>query len=313
VSSPFGPLVAIVDGGPLGVGSDQVDRLAPAFAEAGLEATVQPVATPRAATEAAARTLRAGGRFVVAVGGDAHVADVVNGMFADGATVVREPVIGVIAAGVPNDLVKSFGLPSDVEGAVGHLRGDNTYALDAIKIAATPRGPAGGEGPSDLRYAVNVAFVGLAARTQLRVAALPAALGRTRRFLGFWTGYLGSRAVRMRVEADMKTWEGRAFQVVIGNGQFADGGYRLSPRSYPGDGILDALVFHGPKSEAYTMLPAIFRHGDHIPHDHVKELRAKIRFAISSARPMPVVADGRLLGTTPATFQVVPGQLLMKL
>ena len=90
-----------------------------------------------------------------------------------------------------------------------------------------------------------------------------------------------------------KTIEARAWSVVIGNGQFADGGIRLSPRSFPGDGVLDALVFTGPKSDAYRMLPRIFRHGDHLPDPNIKELRAKLKIEIASPKPLPVVADGR--------------------
>ena len=41
------------------------------------------------------------------------------------------------------------------------------------------------------------------------------------------------------------------------------------------------------------------------PIDAIKELRAKIRFAIEADRPLAVVADGEPFGTTPATFQVV--------
>ena len=71
---------------------------------------------------------------------------------------------------------------------------------------------------------------------------------------------------------------------MIGNGQFADGGIRLSPRSFPGDGVLDALVFTGPKSDAYRMLPRIFRHGDHLPDPNIKELRAKLKIDVASPR-----------------------------
>ena len=110
----------------------------------------------------------------------------------------------------------------------------------------------------------------------------------------------------------MKKWEGQSFHVVIGNGQFASG-VRLSPRSFPGDGVLDALVFTGQKSDAYTMMPRIMRHGGHVPDDSIKELRAKVRFSVESEWPLAVVADGESLGTTPATFQVVAQQILLKL
>ena len=69
----------------------------------------------------------------------------------------------------------------------------------------------------------------------------------------------------------------------------------------------------GPRSGAYTQLPRLFRHGDHVPDPHIQELKAKILFEIRSERPLPVIADGVALGTTPVTFQIMPRSILFKL
>jgi diacylglycerol kinase family enzyme len=116
----------------------------------------------------------------------------------------------------------------------------------------------------------------------------------------------------MTIDHDTRTWEGRAWNVVVANAQFTSG-MRLSPRSFPGDGVLDALVFTGPRSGAYTQLPRLFRHGDHVPDPTIKELKARIRFDLRSERPLPVLADGVPLGTTPVAFQIVPRPILLKL
>ena len=114
------------------------------------------------------------------------------------------------------------------------------------------------------------------------------------------------------MKLDNREHELRAWSVIVGNGQF-DAGLRMSPRSFPGDGVLDVLAFVGPKGEAYRLLPRIFRHGDHIPDDGIKELRIRIAGRIDADRPMPVVIDGAPLGTTPVGFQVVPQPIRFKL
>jgi diacylglycerol kinase family enzyme len=253
-----------------------------------------------------AAALEQGYRFLAAVGDDATVQDVVNGMFRGGRPIVDEPVLGVVAANTRSDLPLSFGLPLDVEGAVKHLAGGNTYPFDVMKIAVTAPG-----GDRVVRYAHNVAEVGFHAAATIATGR-PARFANARRFLGFWRAYAVSPRRAVSIRTDRTTVETRAWSIVIGNGQFADGGIRMSPRSFPGDGVLDALIFTGPRSDAYRMLPRIFRHGDHLPDPHIKELRAKLTIDITTARPMPVVADGLRLGTTPVTFQVVPQQILLK-
>jgi diacylglycerol kinase (ATP) len=311
MTSPFGSLAVIAN--PLD-GNGRVGAELPALERALDERDLAyrlTVTSRRDETmSVAAAALDEGIRFVVAVGDDGTVQDVVNGMFRDGAPIMNDPVLGVVAATSGNDLVRSFGLPRDTEGGVQRLLGETTYPMDVMKITCRA---SGGDGEVT-RYAANVAQLGLGAQVAIRHGRLPAWLGeRGRSFLGFWGGYLRTRRRHVRVAYDTKTWEGSAFQVIVGNAQFAAGGLRMSPRSWPGDGVLDALVFTGQKSDAYTMMPRILRHGDHVPDPNITELRAKIRFAIEADRPLAVVADGTELGTTPATFQVIPQQILFKM
>jgi len=309
VTSPFGALAVIVDP-TAGEGrvASEVGAVERALAHRGLEHRIQVAEAPGDVSRLAAAALDEGYRYLAAVGDDGTVQDVVNGMFRDGRTIVDSPVLAVMAAGSGCDLVRSFGLPGDVDGASSHLMGENTYELDVMKIRARGR-----NGASEVRYAHNVAEIGLHASATAKAAGFPRWMGNGRRFVGFWAAYAGTRRAVLDVVVDGRPQQHRAWSVIVGNGQFADGGLRLSPRSFPGDGVLDALLFTGPKSDAYRLLPRIFRHGDHVPDPGIKELRARVALRIDGPRPLPVVADGSVLGTTPVTFQVVPRQILLKL
>jgi diacylglycerol kinase (ATP) len=309
VISPFGALAVIVDP-TAGEGrvAAEVGAVERALAHRGLEHRIQVAEVPGDVSRLATAALDEGYRYLAAVGDDGTVQDVVNGMFRDGRTIVDSPVLAVMAAGSGCDLVRSFGLPGDVDGASSHLMGENTYELDVMKITARGR-----NGSTEVRYAHNVAEVGLHASATARAAGFPRWMGNGRRFVGFWAAYAGTRRAVLDVVVDGRPQQHRAWSVIVGNGQFADGGLRLSPRSFPGDGVLDALLFTGPKSDAYRLLPRIFRHGDHVPDPGIKELRARVALRIDGPRPLRVVADGSVLGTTPVTFQVVPRQIRLKL
>jgi diacylglycerol kinase family enzyme len=314
-ASAYGPLTVIAN--PHAGGGSVADRLP--LLERELERHDLPhrlrVLERREDAAAVAReSLAAGGRFLVSVGGDGTLQTLLGGVFDDGRAVAEEVVIGVVPAGARCDLLRSFGLPGDVEGAVAHLVGENVYPFDVAKVTCA------GDGDERItRYCHNVAVAGFGAAVARRVRRLPPWAGRLRPFLGFWIELARARRPRVTVAADARSYEGPAYEVVIANGQFAGGdlygdrGVRLSPRSFPGDGVLDALVFTGPRSDAYRMLPRIYRHGDHVPDPHIRELRARIRIGLDAERPLPIVADGEPLGWTPATFQVLSGQILLKL
>ena len=309
MTSPFGTLHVLVDalaGG--GAVRAKLPGLERALAVRGLDYTLVVATTPAELRERATRALKEGGRYIVAVGSDATVHHVINGMFADGEPIVEDPVIGVVGAGARCDIMRTMGIPDDFEMTVDRLAGDSTYPFDVMKITYTDE-----YGDRGTTYGHNIVEVGLGGRVAESAERFPSWLGNGRQFLGFWSAWLRSRPASVKVDADRRTFEGKAFNVVVANAQYTGGGVRISPRSFPGDGVLDALVFTGPRSDAYTMLPRIYRHGGHIPDPNIKEFRAKIRVAVDAPKPWPVVVDQIVIGTTPVTMQIVPQRILMKL
>ena len=249
--------------------------------------------------------LEAGERFVVAVGGDGTVHEVVNGMLPEGRPLAHDAVLGVVAAGSGSDFVKTFGLPGDSVRAVRHLAGDRTYQIDAVRVSYRD-----GDGQGH-RCFVNIGEAGLGAAVVRRAARLPRRMRGGRYFVGFWIELARYRPGEIRLRADRKEWTGRAVNVIVANCQFFGNGMRISPRSYPGDGLLDVQINHGPKSEAFTLLPKIYR-GEHVPHPHIKELRGAV-VEVEGDRPLALEADGESLGTTPARFEILPQVLTLKI
>ncbi len=306
MASPFGDLVVIANPhagrGRVGAELPELERQ---LLSRRLGYRIEETRGPGDASRAAREALEAGERFIVAVGGDGTVHEVVNGMVVDDRAVAEDAVLGVVAAGSGCDFVRTFGLPGDVPRAAGHLEGERIYRIDVVR-AEYQR-----DGRSVVRYVPNIAEVGLGAAVVERAQRLPRRLGRSRYFWSFWLSVKRYRPGEIRVKVDRKEWTGRANNVVVANCQFYGGGMKISPRSYPGDGLLEVQISTGPKSDAFTMIPKIYR-GEHLPHPHIKELRGR-EIVIDADRPLPVEGDGEVLGTTPARFSVVPEVLALKI
>jgi diacylglycerol kinase (ATP) len=308
MASAFGQLTVIVNphAGKRRVG-DEIPELERTLQARGLPYELRRTEGPGDATRFARETLDAGGRFVVAVGGDGTVHEVVNGMMDGGKPVVPDAVLGVVAAGSGCDLVRTFGLPGDVTRSCQHLLGENTYPLDVGKLTYT-----GADGSRVTRYFPNVAEAGLGAAVAARAERLPRWLGQAKYFAAFWLTLPRYKLAQVSIRADRRTYDGPGLMIIVGNCQYYGGGMKISPRSYPGDGVLDVLLFTGPKSDAFTLLPKVYR-GEHVPHGHIKEFRVKHELTIEADRPLPLEADGEVLGFTPATLEVVPQAIRMKL
>lgn len=261
--------------------------------------------SPGQATEMARAALETGERYLVAVGGDETVHAVVNGMITDDGPVADDAVLGVIPAGSGCDFVRTFGLPGDVIKAIRHLSDDQTYRIDVGKVSYLD-----GEVKS-ARYFANIAEAGLGGAVARRASRLSRRWNRSGYFLGFWLSLLRQRPFEVQVHADRKSFTARATNVLIANGQFDRGGMKVSPRSYPGDGLFDVQISTGPKSEAFTTIPKMYR-GEHVPSPHIKELRGR-EITVDAGRPLAVQADGEFLGMSPATFTVLPQAITLKI
>ena len=227
-------------------------------------------------------------------------------MFEDGAPIVERPVLGVLPAGERDEFYRQFGLPMDAERACAHLAGEGVYAIDVARVECAV--PGGGRAA---RMWINVADAGLGADIAARTERTSPRRLRSRHFLAFWSALVRAKRSRVHVEAARQTYDGAAYHVVVGNGRYGAGGFRVSPRSFPGDGVLEVLVHHGPKAQAFTSLPKSIR-GEQVPSPHIAELRGN-RVLIEAEPPLTVAVDGHALGTTPASFEVTPQAILLKI
>lgn len=304
-TSPFGPLVVIANPragrGKVGTHLPEIERI---LTDAQLSHRIARTTHPGHATAIARDALARGERFLVAVGGDGTVHEVVNGMIDGGQPVAADAVLGVIAAGSGCDFVRSFGLPGDALQAARHLAGDQVRPVDVGQVTFTA-------GSAELtRYFPNIAEAGLGGAVAARAARLPARLGPARYLAGFWLTLPGFRPATVRLDADGQAYQWRAHNVVVANCRFYGGGMQISPKCEPDDGALDVLVMVGPKSDAFTALPKIYR-GTHLPHRNIAELRVS-RIRIDADPPFLIEADGETLGTTPATFEIIPAPIRLK-
>ena len=249
----------------------------------------------------AREAVEAGGRYLVSVGGDGLAREVV-------AAVMESPFAGevalsVLSAGSDCDFVKTFGLPPDAATAAPRLLTGREYPIDVVRVTCTAPG-----GGTRVTHFAGLAEVGLWGTATRRAAHLPAWLGRVRPFAAFWWTMGTFRVPEMTVTADERVYRGPAHEVVVGNTQMARSGIRISPRSFPGDGVVDVLVMRGPRSDHYRLLPKMFL-GEQVPNPGIVELRAQKRVEIESSRPAWIQADTEPIGLTPAVFEVLPEAL----
>jgi diacylglycerol kinase (ATP) len=321
MASPYGPMQMIVNPK---AGRGAIGRALPRIKEVveaeELEYTIVQTDEPGHAEQLARDAVKSGCTFIVAVGGDGTVHEVVNGMMGEDGPVAPDVVLGVVPSGSGSDFVKTFGLPTMPEEAARNLAGKNVWgALDIARVRYRDK-----DGKEAMRWFANIAEAGIGAHVVVAAAKMPRWLGgrayrlaAMRALIGYrpqaahleFNGRKG-RGVRPDTPLEPGTLAGTVTMVVIANCQFYGGGLRVAPRAIPSDGMLDVLVGEGTKREALRALRKMPM-GAHVPSKQFAEYLVD-RVSLDGPEPLLIEADGEPLGTTPATFDLVKGAIRLK-
>jgi YegS/Rv2252/BmrU family lipid kinase len=250
----------------------------------------------------AEEAVRGGAELLVVVGGDGSVNEVVNGVAGAGGV-----QIAVVPRGTGRDFARTFGIPRDLDRAIGIALDGDVRELDVGLV--TYRTWAGDEGRS---HFANVASAGISGAIAKRANETSKALG------GKVSYYWATLAVfarwqtgEMRVTVDEEVREGRMIDAMVANGRFLGGGMMMLPEAEPDDGLFDVMLIGDvTKRDLAFTLPKSYR-GKHLPHPRLEVLRGRV-VTVDADEPLPIELDGEQPGTTPARFEIVPRALRLR-
>jgi YegS/Rv2252/BmrU family lipid kinase len=238
--------------------------------------------------------VRSGSDLVVAAGGDGTVSAVADGLVGSGTP------LGIIPLGTANVLARELGIPIDLERACALLGGDHALAeIDAMEVDGRP-------------YLTQVG-VGIDA-----LMIRDTATEHKRRFgrLAYiWTAasrLVGFQPRRFELTVDGRGLRVSASQVLVANcGVLGQRPFRWGPDILPDDGVLDVCVIRARNLWDHARLGWTFVTGRHRQDPNVRYLKVRDEATIAtvSSKPLPVQADGEIIGQTPVTVRNRPAAL----
>ncbi|WP_338080797.1 lipid kinase [Corallococcus exiguus] len=245
-----------------------------------------------------------GARRVLVGGGDGTISCAAQALMG------RDVTLGVVPLGTGNDFARSLGIPDTLEAACDVIAGGYTARVDVGLVNGRPF--------------LNAASLGLTTAIAKRLTqelkqragklAYPMAAAAEMRTL---------QPFHIRLQAEGRTLEVDALQLVVGNGRYHGAGNMVAP-----DATLDDRRFHvyaitapsmadggertglGHLQDVATLARVALgmRSGGHLEHESVVHLHTS-RLTVETDPPMEVNADGENVGMTPMRFEVAPAAL----
>ncbi len=269
---------------------------------------------PGDAISLARRHAEEGTRFIIACGGDGTINEVANGILLSG----KDCELGIFPSGTGGDFRRTIGLPTEPREIARALREGETRKIDVGRVSFIDN-----DGEPAERYFLNVTSFGLAASiiervkgsTSLDWLPLDTVRGRASFALSTMQEVVGLGTTRVHIQID--DGEESPLSTVnfcIANARYFGGGMMIAPDAKLADGYLD-VVNVGDINTAKIILNAYTLYMG--SHRELPEVKSKLARSVT-ARPfndgdiVQIEVDGELPGRLPATYEVVPAALLLR-
>ena len=244
---------------------------------------------------------RKGEKLIIACGGDGTISEVANGILNSG----KDAELGILPSGTGGDFRRTLEIPARTRDAARILRTGLSVRIDAGRVSYTDQ-----TGADATRYFVGVASCGMSTRVIERVktddVSFVSALLKTA---------MRNAPVRLVVQIDDSHERHLVVSnLCIANARYFGGGMKIAPDAKLTDGKLD-IVSIGDLSamKIFTSAPRVYT-GSHLSMPEVSHTLAR-KIIVRAADRNTAVAlevDGELPGSLPATFQIVPDALRVR-
>ena len=256
------------------------------------------------ATDLSRRILAVDTARIVAVGGDGHLNEVLNGFIENDLPVNPEARLSFGMTGTGCDFQRSLGISGKWQNAAAKLKDAKVRKIDVGKVTYTAA-----DKTQKIRYFDNIASFGLSGAVDhcLEHSRLRDYLGGSPLFL--WATIKTvfthpNQSIRFRIN-DGPEEEICSRLGLLANGRYFGGAMHAAPEAELDDGLLDLLMLKEISVAKFLWhLPKIYK-GTHlkIPEIFFQKVR---KFTAESSEQVILDIDGESPGYLAATFEVLP-------
>ncbi len=256
------------------------------------------------ATDLSRKILKEDAARIVAVGGDGHLNEVLNGFIENDLPVNAESRLSFVMTGTGCDFQRSLGISGKWQNAVAKLKDAKVRKIDVGKVTYTAA-----DKTQKIRYFDNIASFGLSGAVDhcLEHSRLRDYLGGSPLFL--WATIKTvfthpNQSIRFRID-DGPEEEICSRLGLLANGRYFGGAMHAAPEAELDDGLLDLLMLKEISVAKFLWhLPKIYK-GTHlkIPEIFFQKVR---KFTAESSEQVILDIDGESPGYLAATFEVLP-------
>ena len=251
------------------------------------------------AVELARQATEDGCHYLIAVGGDGTLHEVINGVMQSSTT--EYPIIGLLPYGSANDFARTAAISKSIEVLIELIQTKSTRKIDLGKIELLPS--------KEIHYFINIAGVGLGPEVVRNMEQSTGILGTDfHYFQNIIKGFLRYKKKHINCTTDSWLWQGKLLQMAVANGRYFGRAICIAPDAKLDDGQFQLAIFGDLSIWDYLKNLGKLKKGIKIKHPQVKYHQAR-ELIIECDTPCGIEANGEYVGLTPARLSIQPSTI----
>ena len=254
----------------------------------------------KSAEDLAEKIVKSKTDYLIAVGGDGTIHEVINGVMKIPKEERENLIIGLLPLGSGNDFARTLKLSRKISD-LKNLINDNKYLeIDVGKI-----GHKNLADQNTITYFINIAGVGLDADVAKKVNEGNKNYGPNISF--FWAtikSFLNYQKKKIRLTTEEDFYEGNTLLVTFANAKYFGSGLGIAPHAKVNDGKISVTLVG--EVSIYDYLKNFFnlRKCEKIDHPMINYFYAK-KIIVESNDDCFIEADGEFIGKTPLKVEML--------
>ncbi|MEJ2112895.1 MAG: diacylglycerol kinase family lipid kinase [Flavobacteriaceae bacterium] len=237
--------------------------------------------------------------YIIAVGGDGTLNEVVNGI-----DFSSNVIIGLLPYGTGNDFSRGQGLKFDAHFLFNLIKNDSYKNIDIGVVTSLKNAT------SINRYFINIADIGLGGFVTQTILKHKTRLlsGKVKYALAILQGMIQYTKPEISVEGDFK-FTGKLLTLAVCNGQFFGYGLCIAPKANIQDNQLNITCIGNVSLIDYFKNLGKIKRGEVIDHPEVNYTTINKIHVYHNNMPCPIEIDGEFIGYTPVRIEILPKKL----
>lgn len=236
--------------------------------------------------------------YMVAVGGDGTLHEVINGILQSNIPANEYPVIGLLPYGSANDFARTAYISNSIEELIERIKSNTSQKIDLGKIII--------QQTQETRYFINIAGIGLGPEVAKNLEQSSSMLGPSfNYFKHIIKGFLSYVKKEVSCTSSTWQWKGKLLQMAVANGRYYGNALCTAPDAKLTDGQFQVAIFGDLNIWDYLKNLGKLKKGKKINLPQVSYYDAN-EVLLESNDSCGIEADGEYVGLAPATISVIP-------